>query len=140
MNLYSFSGNVGQDATLRYTQNSKSICQFSVGVSTGYGENRKTVWARCSVWDKQAELANDAFKKGVRFNGYGEITATSYVDKEGNEKPSLEIRVIGFDLPPRDKNESGDTSYQPKENNAPKANNASGKGAFDDFVDEPLPF
>lgn len=139
MNLYSFSGNVGQDATLRFTPNNKAICQFSVGISTGYGENRKTVWARCSVWDKQAELANDAFKKGARFNGYGEITATSYIDKEGKEKPSLEIRVIGFDLPPRDKNESGDTSYQEKGNNAPQSNNASKSDSWDDF-EQDIPF
>jgi len=136
MNVFSFSGNIGQDPTLRYTSNSKAVCQFSVGVSTGYGDNRKTVWVRCSAWDKQAELANEAYKKGFKFTGCGEITATSYADKDGNEKPSLEVRLISFDLPKRDENTQDNTKSQPAKNNAPKAQ----ESGFDNFEEEPLPF
>lgn len=134
MNIYSFSGNVGSDAVLRYTSNNKAVTQFSVGVSTGYGDNRKTVWVRCSVWDKQAELANDVFKKGTKFAGTGEITATSYADKSGVEKPSLEVRIISFDLPAKQNNQQDSTQYQPAKESAPQSNDMGGFEQMEDDV------
>lgn len=140
MNLYAFSGNVGSDATLRFTPNGKGVTQFNVGVSSGYGDNRKTVWVRCSVWDKQAELANEVFKKGVKFAGVGEITATSYKDKEGNEKPSLEVRIISFDLPSKQNNSQDNPQYQPSKNNAPQTAMQGLEDMPDDTFEDDIPF
>ena len=130
MNIYAFSGNLGADPQLRYTSSQKAVCSFNVGVSSGYGEQRKTIWVRCQLWEKQAELAAEAFKKGMRFNGCGEITSNSY-EKDGVEKPQLEVRVTSFDLPPRT-GESVSVQRQHLQPNDKKEN-------FDDFEDD-IPF
>ena len=100
MNLYHFSGNLGADPVLRHTPQNKAVVQFNVGVSTGYGDNRKTVWVRCQAWEKSAELIADAFVKGAKFNGCGEIISDRW-EKDGKENPQIEVRIVNFDLPPK---------------------------------------
>lgn len=98
MNLYHFSGNLGADPVLRHTPQGKAVVQFNVGVSSGYGDNRKTVWVRCQAWDKRAELISEAFAKGSRFSGCGEIVSDRW-EKDGKENPQIEVRILEFDLP-----------------------------------------
>jgi single-strand DNA-binding protein len=112
MNLYHFSGNLGADVTLRYTPQSKAVAQFNVGVSSGYGDNRKTVWVRCQVWEKRAELVAEAFKKGSRFSGCGEIVSDSW-EKDGTKHPQIEVRVVEFDLPPKSGSDNS-TVHEPR--------------------------
>jgi single-strand DNA-binding protein len=134
MNLYHFSGNLGADPTLRYTPAGKAVTSFNVGVSTGFGDNRKTVWVRCQVWEKRAELVAEAFHKGSRFSGCGEIVGDRW-EKEGKENPQIEVRVVEFDLPPKGESSTGSAQRQDK-----KPSEQSKPDAFDDFNDDPLPF
>ena len=59
------AGSLGKDATMRYTPAGKAVTSFSVGVSDGFGENKKTIWFNVSVWDKTAETCKD-LKKGAK--------------------------------------------------------------------------
>lgn len=55
MNVWTFSGNLGKDSEVKQLPSGASVCEFSVAVSTGYGDNKKTTWANCSLFGKRAE-------------------------------------------------------------------------------------
>jgi len=56
-------GRLGKDVELRYSPEGKAVASFSVAVSDGF-DNKKTLWFRVTVWDKQAETCNNYLSKG----------------------------------------------------------------------------
>jgi single-strand DNA-binding protein len=95
MQNITISGNVGKDAELRDTRDSK-VLSFSVGVKNGYGKDAGSVWYRCSLWGKAAEVFAGSLKKGTKVFVSGELTHDEY---EG--KPQLNVRVGSIDTAPR---------------------------------------
>lgn len=89
-------GNVGRDAELRYTPQGKAVANFSVAVTERWGsgdqKQEHTKWFRVTVWEKQAELANEYVKKGMQIQIVGSINASAYANKTTNEPTaSLEL-------------------------------------------------
>ena len=77
------AGNLGRDPEMRYTPEGKAVTSFSVAVSDGFGEYKKTIWFRVTTWEKTAESCNNYLKKGSSVLVEGRITP----DKEtGNPK------------------------------------------------------
>lgn len=95
-------GNVGRDATLKYTQSGIAVSDFSVAVSkvTGSGESRqeKTTWFRITAWRNLGEIAGQYVKKGAKILVTGEVAASSYVDKNGNTQVTLELTADTFKI------------------------------------------
>jgi len=61
-----FIGNIGRDPEMRYTPEGKAVCSYSVAVTLGSGDNKQTLWYRCSSWEKQAENDNKYLVKGSK--------------------------------------------------------------------------
>jgi hypothetical protein len=59
------SGNVGKDAELRDTRDSK-VLSFNVGVKNGFGKDAGSVWYRCSLWGKAAESFSGSQRREPR--------------------------------------------------------------------------
>jgi single-strand DNA-binding protein len=95
MQLITISGNVGKDAELRDTRDSK-VLSFNVGVKNGFGKDAGSVWYRCSLWGKAAEAFAGSLKKGTKVFVSGELTHDEY---EG--KPQFNVRVGSIDTAPR---------------------------------------
>ena len=55
MNIISFTGNLGRDVEVKVTPSGVSVANFSVPIKSGYGNNEKTSWVRCSIIGKRAE-------------------------------------------------------------------------------------
>lgn len=55
MNLFTFSGNLGRDAEVKFLPSGSTVCEFSVAVRSGYGDREKTTWVRCALFGKRAE-------------------------------------------------------------------------------------
>lgn len=134
MNVLNAIGNIN-NPELRFLSDQTPVFQFSFALNSGYGEKKTTSWINCSIFGKRAQTLSDMLNKGDRVGISGELTNRKYTDKSGVEKYSLECRINDLTL----LGSKSDTSYQPKENNAPQANNASDKGAFDDFESD-IPF
>jgi single-strand DNA-binding protein len=98
MNVFNFTGNLGRDCETRFTPNGDAVTNFSVGVTSGYGKNEATTWVNCNLWGKRGESVAPYLKKGTQVAISGELTNRQYVDKEGNEKYSLEVRVNDLTL------------------------------------------
>lgn len=96
------SGNVGKDAELRTVRDSQ-VLSFNVGVKNGFGKDAGSVWYRCSLWGKAAEVFAGSLKKGTKVFISGELTHDEY---EG--KPQFNVRVGSIDTAPR--SEAGGSS------------------------------
>lgn len=103
MQLITISGNVGKDAELRDTRDSK-VLSFNVGVKNGFGKDAGSVWYRCSLWGKAAEAFAGSIKKGTKVFVSGELTHDEY---EG--KPQFNVRVGSIDTAPRLEAEAGNS-------------------------------
>lgn len=95
MQNITISGNIGKDAELRDTRDSK-VLSFNVGVKNGYGKDAGSVWYRCSLWGKAAETFAGSLKKGTKVFIVGDLTHDEY---EG--KPQFNVRVGSIDTGPR---------------------------------------
>jgi single-strand DNA-binding protein len=93
LNILTATGNLGKDATQRFTPNGDSIVSFSLPLEAGYGKNQVTTWINCSVFGKAGEGVLPYLKKGQQVGVVGEILLRPWTDKEGKERQSLELRV-----------------------------------------------
>jgi single-strand DNA-binding protein len=99
MNVFTFTGHLGGDAEVRYTPptarqpNGTAVCNFSVAVNSGIGENKVTTWVRCALWGNRAEGGLPAYLlKGTLVGVSGELTAREY-QVDGVTRTSLDVRV-----------------------------------------------
>jgi len=94
MNLYAFTGRIGRDSETRYTQGGMAICNFTVAVDYGFGDNKGTNWIRCSLFGKRAEGKLPQYLvKGAQIAVSGDLRVREYEDKEGNKRTSVEVNV-----------------------------------------------
>jgi len=98
MNNWNFTGNVGKDATLKFTPKNDAVLTFTVAVKSGYGAHENTTWVTCNLWGKRAESLEQYVKKGQQVAVSGELNNRKWQDKEGAERYSLEVRVNEIDL------------------------------------------
>lgn len=86
-------GNLGGDSVLSTTKNGKSVLKFSVAEQVGFGEYKSTSWWRCNLWGTRAVALQQYLKKGLTVTVTGEATMSSYTDKGGIKKDSIDILV-----------------------------------------------
>ena len=129
MNSCNFIGNINKPE-LRFLPDSMPILSFSFAANSGYGAKKVTTWINCSLFGKRAETLHPMLNTGDRVGINGELTNRKYVDKQGIEKYSLELRINDLTL----LGSKGDTAEA--KNNAPSNESA---GSFDDFEND-LPF
>jgi single-strand DNA-binding protein len=97
MNNWNFTGNVGK-SDMRYLPSGDGILQFSVAVSSGYGDKKQTTWANCALFGKRVEAVAQYVQKGVQVGVSGEVTLRPWTDKEGQQRHNLEVRVNDLTL------------------------------------------
>lgn len=98
MNVFTFTGNLGNDAEQRYTQSGESIVSFSVPAKAGFGDKAVTSWIKCNLWGKRGESVFPYLKKGQLVGVSGEFSAREWQDKEGQKRISNECRVNDLQL------------------------------------------
>ena len=103
MNSCVFSGNLTRDPETRQAGQGTTL-NFSIAVTTGWGERKSTMFISCSAYGKE-KLAQ-YLHKGAHVTVSGELSQTEY-----QGKTYLNLRVRDLDLPPK---ASGGNSYQPR--------------------------
>lgn len=96
-------GNVGADASMRYTPSGQAVTSFSVATNRQYtggnGEQvKETIWFRVETWGKQAEVCNQYIKKCSKVLVEGRLKADPatgnprvYQKTDGNSAASFEV-------------------------------------------------
>lgn len=98
MNKFLFTGNLGGDSELKYLPNGDAICEFSVGVKSGYGDKEKTLWVKCSMFGKRAAGQLPQYLvKGAKVAISGELSMDEW-EKDGTKNKMLKLRVEDLDL------------------------------------------
>lgn len=103
LNMVMIAGRLTRDPELKYTAGNRAYCRFGIANTRYYktrdGEKREeTVFASCSVWDKQAEWIGERIKKGRpvliegSLNSY-EVSAHTDADGQRKAQTRLEIRA-----------------------------------------------
>ena len=155
MNVFTFSGRVGQEPELKSTQSGEKVLGFSIANDVGFGDRKKTQWIECSYWGKRAESVSRYIKKGDKIAVSGELQLIEFQRRDGTPGSKLAVRVNDLDLPSREggSQESGSGGGTPNRRygggssgsgNAEPRGGAGGRGGgkpvFDDDLDDQIPF
>jgi single-strand DNA-binding protein len=105
MNI-SVKGNLGSDPDLKFSKNNTAYCNFSLAYTprkqvNGEWQDGETMWFKVVAFGAKAEAIADTFKKGDTVVVVGEMAQSTYTDKEGNEKTSMEITAKEVGLVPK---------------------------------------
>ncbi len=97
MNKVVLIGRLTKDPEVRYTQNQKVVCQFTLAVDRPFknqsGE-QEADFIPIVLWGKSAELAGNSCVRGNRLAVEGRIQVRTYEDKE-THKTVWMTEVIG---------------------------------------------
>lgn len=125
LNVFTFTGNLGQDAKLRDAAGTP-VSSFSVAVKSGYGDREQTLWIECSWFGQRATgRVMDYLKKGQQVAVTGELGTREY-----QGKTYLQCRVTSLEL-------IGGKSEKPPV--APAVSTANASKNYDD-LDDDIPF
>jgi single-strand DNA-binding protein len=134
MNVFCFTGNLGNQAEQRFTQGGDSVVNFNVAVKAGFGDKAITTWVRCNLWGKRGESVLPYLNKGQLVGITGELANREYQDKDGQKRTSLEVRVNELTLlGAKPESNRHDDNYE----QAPAKDNP--KPSFDDLGSD-IPF
>lgn len=92
-------GNLGRDPEVRYTQDGRAICTFTMATTENWrdkntGEKRdRTEWHRVVVFGKLAEICGEYLSKGRQVYIEGKLQTRKWQDKEGVERYTTEVVV-----------------------------------------------
>lgn len=101
-----FTGNVGQDAVMGFTQSGAAKLEFSVADTKGKKdaqgnwdkEAEQTQWLRCTLWGPDAEHYAERLKRGARVTVFGEFMAREWTANDGALRTSLDVTVRGLNV------------------------------------------
>jgi len=94
--LITVTGNLGKDVELKFSQSGMALARFSIGHTPrvqkdGEWQDEETMWFRVTAFGGKAEAIADTLKQGDAVMVTGNFKQTTYTDKEGKERTSLEI-------------------------------------------------
>lgn len=137
LNSYSFTGRLGQDAELKFTQSGTPIWSASIGCGWGWGDNKGTNWIRVSVFGKRAEsLGKLDLQKGAAVGITGELRVRQYETNDGGKGTSVEVVAQDVALLGSKPQGGSASTGAPARQRPAKATD----GPADDFVDSDIPF
>ncbi len=94
MNLTILSGYLGQDPTIRYGKNNKTVASFSLGVKRSFKRDNEpdTDWFDCVAFQQKAEFIDKYIRKGSKVTVIGETHKDEY-EKDGIKHKSVQVIV-----------------------------------------------
>ena len=84
-------GRLTRDPELRRTDSGKAVCNFTVAINNGYGEEQKADFVSCVAWNKTAEFVDKYFTKGRMIIVVGRIQTRTWEDRDGKKNYVTEV-------------------------------------------------
>ena len=91
MNKVILLGNLTQDPEVRYIPSGHAVATFSIGVNSGFGDNKRTDFISIVVWRKLAEICGNNITKGSRVLVEGSLHIRSYETQEKQKRYVTEV-------------------------------------------------
>ena len=97
-NVWAITGRLTKDAEYRMLASGKGLLTFNVAVNTGWGEYKKTTFAKVQQWgDRGAKLA-PYLTKGKLIATAGTLTVSSWQGRDGVEHTDLVLDTNSIQL------------------------------------------
>ena len=97
MNSWNGIGNITKDLELRSTTSGKNVCEFSIAINDGYGDNQRTTYVTIVVWGTQAENIVKYCSKGSKVGVSGSLRIDKYqVNNENRYKTYILANHVEF--------------------------------------------
>jgi single-strand DNA-binding protein len=139
-------GGLGKDPEVRFMPNGEAVCNFSIATSENWkdkdgNKQERTEWHNIVMYRKLAEIAGEYLKKGSPVYIEGKLQTRKWQTKEGQDRYTTEIIADSMQMlgSKTQNNDAGDSNTQPKQNNAPKAQEMQANDAFEGMEDD-IPF
>ena len=124
MNVFTFSGNLGNDCRTN-TVGSSDVCNFSVACTSGFGDKKQTHWIDCAYWGAGGKGVAPYLKKGQAVVVSGEVSLTPATDKYAAK---ISVRVNSLTLA------GGKREEAPVEQRAAAPKSEAPDGDFEDDI------
>ena len=143
LNSVTLSGNLGQDAEVRYTSSGLAITSFSLAVSKSRKQSDgsykdSTSWVDCVMYGKRGEAmyGNGMLQKGARLAIVGRLHQNVW-EKDGQRRSKLEVIVDNVvTMTAQRQKQQGYQSAAPQ----PQYQATPQHAAYPDVYDEDIPF
>ena len=141
LNSYSFTGRLGSQPEMKYTNNGTAVWNASVGVGYGYGDNKGTNWIRVQVFGKRAEsLGKLDLDKGSPVGVTGELRVRTYDTRDGGKGTSVEVVAQDVALLGRREGSAGSGGSRGGAPQRDRPARATDPAPVDDFESDEIPF
>ena len=133
---------IGRDSTLRYTQQGKAVCSITGAYDVGYGDNKKTQWIDCALWEKRAESLAQYLVKGQQCMVTLDDVHIDIYEGQNGPKSTLKARVVDLKLcgpSPQNSGQQQSNQQQNNQNQGYQNNQQQGGQKMDDDLDS-IPF
>lgn len=144
LNKCQIIGHLGRDPEIRYMPSGEAIATLAVATTDKWkdkatGETKEqTEWHRIVFFGRIAEVCGQYLKKGSQIYVEGSLRTRKYVDKDGVEKYSTEIR--GDSMQMLGSKSGGESEQGARQAPAPApAQKQAAKQNFPD-IDDDIPF
>lgn len=143
MNNVVLTGRIAKDLELKYTQNGKAYCRFTLAVDRGLSKEKKQEaeangqptadFISCLAWGKVAETLQKYTAKGKKILVNGSIETGSYTAQDGSKRYTTDVLVNRIEI------------LEFADNNNTNSQDTRAFGQFDDMpyqeaTNEDIPF
>ncbi len=95
MKSLTIAGGIGKDAVTRNTQQGDKVTGFSVGVSEGFGDSKRTIWFDVSMWGNRGEKLAQHLTKGSRVVVTGDLSTREHEGKTYLTLRAADVTLMG---------------------------------------------
>jgi single-strand DNA-binding protein len=127
-------GNLGKDAEYKTTQGGTEMCSFSVATTSGYGDNKQTLWVDVTKWGKGAEGLSKLLVKGTKVTAIGELSTREHNGKTYVQMRADHVILQGGRNAERPTNTAAEYGYSQSQKPAPVTD------PLDDDLSDSVPF
>jgi single-strand DNA-binding protein len=92
VNQGTFAGYIGRDAETKPVKDT-TVTNFSIGVSTGLGDKKSTLWVSCALWGDRGQKLAQYLTKGGAVTVSGDVDVRAYAAKDGTPKAEITCNV-----------------------------------------------
>ena len=103
MNNVILTGRIAKELELKYTNNGRAYCRFTLAVDKGMSKEKKQQaeakgqatadFINCVAWGTTAETLNRYTAKGKKILVYGSIETGSYTAQDGSKRYTTDVLV-----------------------------------------------
>ena len=98
LNVWAITGRLTKDAEYRLLASGKALLSCNVAVNTGWGEYKKTTFAKVNQWGERGANLCNYLKKGKLVAISGTLTVSTWTDRNGKEHTELVVDTSNIQL------------------------------------------